>query len=83
MSIVSIRDGVEIRPPGEPNPAVVEQVERLLEMARSGELSGIAAAICWSDECTSHLIAGKRLRATIGELEVIKYVIVRDIEQSP
>lgn len=83
MSVVGIRSGVEIRPPGEPVPAVVAELERLLEMARSGEMTGLAAAVCWRDECTSHVVAGTRLRATIGELEMLKHGIMRDIEQAP
>lgn len=41
MSVVPFKDSI---PPGEPNLDMVEELERLLSEARSGELRGIAYA---------------------------------------
>lgn len=76
MAVVGIRDGVELAPPGEPYPEVVKELERLLEMARSGELTGVAVVLHWRDECTSDQQAGMLSRSMLGGLEILKSRIV-------
>lgn len=51
--VVSIVDGTEIKPPGTPNPTLVEALERTLEKARSGEISGAFIFMVHSDETVS------------------------------
>ena len=73
--VVSLR-GEEILPPGEPRPAVVEALERALEAARSGEIIGVAAVFNHSDDTTTSASIGRRDRATIGLLEIMKAGLV-------
>lgn len=77
MSVHTIRSGVEIRSPGEPVPEVIEALEKLLDMARSGQLAGISYVVVWSDECVGSVAKGTRTRSMIGELEILKVGLVR------
>jgi hypothetical protein len=65
--VVGLR-GEEIRPLGEPDPNVVAEFERLLEMARSGEIKGMMAAVLHSDDCVSGSRKGENNFRTIGLL---------------
>jgi len=65
MSIVSLR-GEEIKPPGEPNPEAVEAAERLLELARSGEINTIFAVVQHADESVSAWRRGSITNRLIG-----------------
>lgn len=49
-TVVAFRDTVLV---GEPNPEIVETLERLLEEAMSGELRGIAYAACKVGDVTA------------------------------
>lgn len=79
--VVSLRGG-EIPSPGVPLPDVIAEAERILEMARSGEIVGIAAVFNHSDECTSSNYAGAIGRACIGQFELMKIEICRAILRS-
>lgn len=46
-------------------------------MARSGEIAGMAAALSWRDEATSHVVTGQRT-GLIGEIEVAKFRLVKE-----
>lgn len=70
-NVVSLR-GEPIRQPGEVIPEVVDELERLLGMARSGEIQGIAIVFIHSDECTGARRRGTQTRGMIGMLEIIK-----------
>ena len=48
--VIAFRDTVLV---GEPNPEIVETLERLLDEARSGELRGIAYAACKVGDVTA------------------------------
>lgn len=57
----------------EPNPALVERLERILKQAKSGEIKGILYAVVFNDEQTEHswLIPNRsswQIPALIGEL---------------
>jgi len=65
--IVSLR-GEEIRPPGEPNPDVVELIAKLMTMAESGEIRGIIAVVEHSDEAVSSFTRIKTSFRTVGAL---------------
>lgn len=47
--VVSLRSGNEILAPGEVSPATVELLEKLLVMARSGEIQGAVVFMTHSD----------------------------------
>lgn len=81
MSVVRIRDGVEIKPPGEPNQVVIDELERLLEMAKSGELAGLVTVSVWRDECHGSRHVGKIYRATIGELAIVQSEVIAAINR--
>ena len=78
MSVVSIHGGVEIVTPG-PDDAVVAELEKLLEMARSGELVGFATGFVNRDLSTSSAQVGTRTRGLIGILEILKWDMVHQI----
>jgi hypothetical protein len=73
--VVSIR-GEPFAQPGVPQDDVIEQLERALEMARSGEINGVLMAANHADECTSSSRRGYSDRRTIGELELAKADLV-------
>jgi hypothetical protein len=64
--IVSIRSGEPIIQKGEPDPEVVERLEKLLEAAKSGQLSGIVTIALYSDDCTNYWVSGRRTRGLLG-----------------
>lgn len=74
--VVSLR-GEPVRAPGEVNPVVVKELEKLLEMARSGELHGFAVALLHSDRSASYRIVGFNDFKLIGATEVMKSVMCR------
>ena len=82
MSVVSIRDGCAIPPVGEPRPEVVARAEKLLDMARSGAVVGIAYVVMWNDECVGGGLDGEMSRSMIGEMEILKADIVRKFQDS-
>jgi hypothetical protein len=68
--VVSLR-GDAIRQPGQPDEYVVHELERALEMARSGEINGITIAYLHADDATSGRSAGLSSRAMIGMLHIL------------
>lgn len=73
--VVSLK-GAEIIAPYTPRNDVIKEVERVLEMARSGEISGILAVYYHADDCTSGAMQGIRARSMIGMLEILKAGLV-------
>ena len=69
--VVSLR-GVEVVPPGAPNPRVVALAEELLNRARSGDLMGLAVSLYHADDTHSRRCAGPAVMATIGNIERLK-----------
>jgi hypothetical protein len=51
-NLVSLR-GEAIPAPGEVNPEVVELAEKLLDLARSGEIKALQAFMVHADDCVS------------------------------
>lgn len=76
MTVVSLK-GDPIVSPGTPNQELIEDLEKVLEKAKSGEIISIAYAILYSDELTSYRWVGKMTRAIVGTLELIKYGLCR------
>ena len=76
--VVSLR-GSEITLPGEPVPAVVEALEKLLEAAQSGDVQGFAVAVMHADSSTSTRRAGIHGRALVGALEIVKLDLAAEV----
>jgi hypothetical protein len=72
--VVSLRSGNEILAPGEPSSTTVELLEKLLEMARSGEIQGMICFLVHSDGAVgadhnadlpmTYALAGRMLQIT-------------------
>lgn len=73
--VVSLR-GDPVCLPGEPRPNLIEALESALEMARSGEIVGMAVAFVHADKATSTMRFGSLTRSLIGELEMLKSRLV-------
>lgn len=69
MPVVSLR-GQEIRPPGEPVEETIKLAEKLLGMARSGEISGLVAVCTHHDECCSIMRSTRVTFRLIGALQL-------------
>lgn len=78
--IVSLRGG-EIPPPLTPRPAVIEVLEKALEMARAGEVIGIAVVFVHSDDATSCSKKGAMSRSMVGLMECLKLEICDGINK--
>jgi hypothetical protein len=70
-NVVSLR-GDKVQNPGTPNAEVIEDIERLLEAARSGEINAIAYAVRYKDDLTSYRWVGIISRAMVGAIELAK-----------
>ncbi len=68
--VVGIYGGIVIVP--EPHEGVIEALEELLEMARSGEVVGFYGAITHGDEASSTYAIGHRNYATLGALTTMQ-----------
>lgn len=67
-SVTSIkRDGI-VKDLRKADPAVVKTIERLLKDAKSGEIVGIAGAVCKYDMLTEQFSIGVASYATVGRL---------------
>ncbi|WP_395667256.1 hypothetical protein [Methylocella sp.] len=65
-------------PPAEPNATVVEELERLLEAARAGEIRGFAGAYVHRDKVVSYSYAGSVASyAMLGGLDCVKERLLR------
>ena len=51
--VIALHDCVEIKAPGTPITETIEELEKLLEMARAGEISGFVAFAVHADELVS------------------------------
>lgn len=80
--VVPIRPGLAPAPPnGEVSPETVKQLEELLEMARSGEVIGIAYAISHPGYATSFHRVGYGGRALLGAVGLLQHSICQhDLE---
>lgn len=64
-------------PSNEPNPKVIAELEGILEKARSGEITGIAAVSMHADQCVSYVIVGRAGSfSMVGALEQAKADLV-------
>ena len=63
-----LRGNEEVFHPGKPNKDVVVELEALLEQARSGEITGFAAAYMYFDGAAGTVSAGSIHRSIVGNL---------------
>lgn len=70
-------DGSALPEPGKPIYQVVDGLEKLLELARSGEIKGLAFVATHSDNCTTWNRLGFSTRSTIGTIELMKADLVK------
>ena len=78
--VVSL-NGQPIPPIGDPSPEVIAQLERLLEMARAGQIVGVAACLEHGDGATSGVVTGVVSRGLIGAVEMSKYDLIKALEE--
>lgn len=72
--VISLR-GEPIVPPGEVNPEVVELAEKLLNMARSGEINALVALAIHADDATSTFRRGALSYRLVGSMTVMLHEI--------
>ena len=77
MTVVSIK-GEPIPEPGKPVPELVEHLEKLLERARSGEVTGVAYAVLYRDDLTSFCPVGRIRRSLLGALTMLQYALCKE-----
>ena len=66
----------------EPNPTVVEEIERLLAAARAGEIIGLAGSYMHRDKVVTYSYAGAvGAYGVIGGLECLKDRLVRVVHR--
>lgn len=80
-NVVSIRGGVDIKPPGTPEPDVVAEAERVLAMARAGEICSLVTVYSFYDGCVGSRFAGRVGRTVVGEIVMVERRVCASIEQ--
>lgn len=75
--ITNIRTGVEFNAPGTPREDLIQNIEALLEMVKSGHVDGIAYAVVFHDGATDWVNGGRVTRALVGALECAKFDLVK------
>jgi len=78
--VVQIRSGVTIAAPGQPDPAVVEELEELLAKAKAGEISGIAWSASLTGNTSSNHFVGVISRGQVGGLFSVMTRIARTLD---
>jgi hypothetical protein len=75
--VVSLRGSVTL-PPTQPNHTLIEEIERLLEAARAGEIVGMAGTYVHKDRTVSFSYAGAVASyAMLGGLDCVKDRLLR------
>ena len=77
MTIVSMK-GEPIPDPGKPVPELVEHLEKMLEQARSGEVTGITYAVLYQGDITSFCSVGRMRRSLLGSLAMLQYALCKE-----
>ena len=75
--IVSLK-GDPIIPKGTVRPDLISDLEQLVEMAKNGQIDGIACALLFSDDCTSYRLKGRANRALIGVINMMEFRLLYD-----
>ena len=61
------------------NPGVVEALETALEMARSGEMRGVALVYAYPDGATGVMRRGAQTYSMVGRIDAMKLAILNDL----
>jgi hypothetical protein len=76
-NVISLRGNFTV-PSAEPNSTVIEELERLLEAARAGEILGVAGAYVHRDKVVTYSYAGAvGSYGMIGGLDCVKERLLR------
>lgn len=79
MSSVFSITGGELHDPREPNEALIKSLENVLEMARSGELSGVAIVCAYFDKSVQRIRCGEYPVTTmVGAMQQLSFDILMD-----
>lgn len=73
--------GDPIAQPGEAVASVVQELEWLLEAAKSGEITGLAAAWLWRDGSAGHGFKGVCAYSQIGRLVSLQSAMVEELRK--
>ncbi|HYP58234.1 MAG TPA: hypothetical protein VEQ35_08110 [Beijerinckia sp.] len=75
--IVSLRGNVPVQP-AQPNTTVIQELERLLEAARAGEIVGLAGSYVHKDKMVTYSYAGAVASyGMLGGLDCVKERLLR------
>ncbi|WOJ89819.1 hypothetical protein RZS28_00450 [Methylocapsa polymorpha] len=75
--IVSLR-GAVTAPPAQPNPTVIQELERLLAAAKAGDIVGFAGAYVHKDKAVAYSYAGAVVSyGMLGGLDCVKERLLR------
>jgi hypothetical protein len=77
--VVSMR-GTVLPTPGEPVPEVVETIERILEMARAGEIKGIGYCLEHADSSVSADLKGEVGYKLLGKTIYLQHWIMDSLK---
>lgn len=80
--VVSFHDGSKIAHPGEPDGSVVEELERLLEMARAGEVIGVAYSVEHFDGANNNRYVGRVSRKLLGGLMLVMHRLSNELNNA-
>lgn len=83
LNVVSIQDGSPTHTPGCPDPNVITALERLLQLAKDGQITGVAYATHYYDGTGNNHYAGRVGRNTVGQLFAVATRISLAIDQEP
>lgn len=68
---------------GKPNDHLIAEIERLLEMARSGEIQGLLGAYLYRDGCTAKTTAGIHSFSLVGRACCAVSDAAKKMEEEP
>lgn len=77
-NVVTI-NGQPLADPREPDPEVVKFAERMLEMARSGEMRAISAAWENADLSIGYKRAGPACTKLVGAIGRLQFEVIKDL----
>lgn len=83
MSVVGLRDRKVVNNPAEPDLKVVEALEYLLGLAKSGQITGLAYATHYFDGVGAGHYVGRVSRNTVGQIFAVATRISQAIDNEP
>ncbi len=75
-----IRGGTKVAAPGQPDEAVVETLQFLLDTAKAGRIAGIAYSLNFSDDSTNNFYVGVISRGQVGGLFAVMQRISAELD---